>query len=91
MPSSETYNLSRSGQLVKCCAYTVVGAFEPAQRGTDEPEAVWYAPDVDIVKAGLYVIVKVFSVVGNFKNFVGLLLSDPDDEDDYKIEILKRS
>ena len=61
------------------------------QRGTNEPVAVWYGPDVDIVKAGLYVIVKVFSVVGRFRLFVGLLLSGPDDEDDYEIEILKRS
>ena len=53
--------------------------------------AVWYAPDVGIVNAGLYVIVKVFSVVGSFRHFVGLLLSGPDDEDHYEIEILKRS
>ena len=45
---------------------------------------------MDIVKAGLYVIVKVFSVVGSFKHFIGLLLSGPDDEDDYEIEILKQ-
>ena len=61
------------------------------QRGTNETEAVWYAPDVDIVKAGLYVIVKVFSVVLSFRHFVGLLLSGPDDENDFDIEILKRS
>ena len=61
------------------------------QRGTNELVAVWYTPDVDIVKAGLYVIVKVFSVVMSFRNFVGLLLSGPDVEDDYEIEILKRS
>ena len=67
------------------------GTFEPVQRGTNEPVAVWYAPDVDIVKAGLYVIVTVFSVVGSFRHFIGLLLSSPDDEDDYESEILKRS
>ena len=67
------------------------GTFEPVQRGTNEPVAVWYAPDVDIVKTGLYVIVKVFSVVGSFRQFVRLLLNGPDDEDDYEIEILKRS
>ena len=61
------------------------------QRGTIEPVAVWYAPDVDIVKAGLYVIIKVFSVVGSFRHFVRLLLNGPDDEDDFEIEILKRS
>ena len=61
------------------------------QRGTNEPVVVWHAPDVDIVKAGLYIIVKVFSVVGSFRHFVGLLLTGPDDEDDYEIEILKRS
>ena len=32
-----------------------------------------------------------FSVVGSFKHFVGLLLNGPDDENDYEIEILKRS
>ena len=52
------------------------------QRGTNEPVAVWNALDVDIVKAGLYVIVLVFSVVGSFRHFIGLLLSGPDDEDD---------
>ena len=67
------------------------GTFEPEQRGTNEPVVVWYAPDVDIIKAGLYVTVKVFSVVGSFRHFIGLLLSGPDDEDDYEIEILKRS
>ena len=67
------------------------GTFEPVQRGTNEPVAVWYAPDVDIVKAGPYVIFKVFSVVGSFRHFVRLLLNGPDDEDDYEIEILKRS
>ena len=56
------------------------------QRGTNEPVAVWYAPDVDIVKAGLYVIVKVFSEIGSFRHFVRLLLNGPDDEDDYEIE-----
>ena len=61
------------------------------QIGTNEPVAVWYAPDVDIVKAGLYVIVKVFSVVGSFRHFFRLLLNGPDDEDDFDIEILKRS
>ena len=61
------------------------------QRGTNEPVAVWCAPDVDIVKAGLYVIVKVFSVVGSFRQFVRLLLNGPNDEDDCEIEILKRS
>ena len=33
------------------------GTFEPVQRETNEPVAVWYAPDVDNIKAGLYVIV----------------------------------
>ena len=32
-----------------------------------------------------------FSVVGSFRHFVRLLLNGPDDEDDYEIEILKRS
>ena len=32
-----------------------------------------------------------FSVVGSFKNFVGLLLNGPDDEDFYEIKILKWS
>ena len=58
------------------------GIFEPVQRGTNEPVAVWYALDVDMVKAGLYVIVKVFSVVGSFRHFIGLLFGGPDDEDD---------
>ena len=48
-------------------------------------------PDVDIVEAGRYVIVKVFSVDGNFRHFVGLLLNGPDEEDDYEIKFLKRS
>ena len=61
------------------------------QRGTNEPVAVWYALHVDIVKAGLYVFVKVFSVVGSFRHFIGLLLSGSDGEDDYEIEILKQS
>ena len=65
------------------------GTFEPVQRGTNEPVAVWCALAVDIVKAGLYVIVEVFSVVGSFRHFVELLLNGPDDEDDYEIEILK--
>ena len=55
--------------------------------GTFEPVAVWYAPAVDIVKASLYFIVKVFSVVGSFRHFVRLLLNGSDDEDDYEIEI----
>ena len=67
------------------------GIFEPVQRGTNEPVAVWYALDVDIVKVGLYVIVKVFSIVGSFRHFIGLLLNGPDGEDDYEIEILKQS
>ena len=47
---------------------------------------------MDIVKAaGLYVIAKVFSVDGSFRHFIGLLLTGHDDEDDYEIEILKRS
>ena len=57
------------------------------QKGTNEPVAVWYAPDVDIVKAGFHVIVKVFSVVGSFRHLIGLLLSGPDDEHDYETEI----
>ena len=61
------------------------------QRRTNEPVAVWYAPDEDIVKAGIYVIVKVLSVGGSFRHFVRLLLNGPDDEDNYEIEILKRS
>ena len=72
------------------CQHTC-GTFEPVQRGTNEPVAVWCAPDVDIVKAGLYVIVKVFSVVGSFRHFVRLLLNGPNDKDDCEIEILKRS
>ena len=44
-----------------------------------------------IVKADLYVIVKVFFVVGSFRHNIGLLLIGPDDKDDYEIEILKRS
>ena len=59
------------------------------QRGTNEPVEVWYAPDVDIVKAGFYVIFKVFSAVRSFRHFVGLLLSGPDDANDYEIEILR--
>ena len=59
--------------------------------GTFELMAVWYAPAVDIVKVGLYVIVTVFSAVGSFRHFIGLLLNGLDDEDDYEIEILKRS
>ena len=66
------------------------GLLLPKKICSDEPVAVWHAPDVDIVKAGLYVIVKLFSVVGSFWRFVGLLLNGPDDKDDYEIEILKR-
>ena len=61
------------------------------QRETNEPVAVWYTPDVDIIKTSLYVTVKVFSVVGSFRHFVRLLLNGRDDEDDYEIEFLKRS
>ena len=53
------------------------GTFEQRQRGTNEPVAVWCAPDVDIVKS--------------FRHFVGLLCNGPDDEDDYEIKILKLS
>ena len=41
--------------------------------------------------AGRYVIVKVFSVDGSFRHFVGLLLNGPDDEDNHEIRFLKRS
>ena len=67
------------------------GTFEPMQRGSNEPVAVWYAPDADIVKAGLYVIDKVFFVIGSFRHFVGLLLNGIDDKDDNEIKLLKRS
>ena len=73
MPRSEAYTLSGSGQLVKCCACSVVGPLSQCIEGTNEPVAVWYAPDVDIVRAGLYVIVKVFFVVGSFRHFIGLI------------------
>ena len=42
---------------------------------------------MDVVEAGRYAIVKVFSVNGSFKPFVGLLLNGPDGEDDYEITV----
>ena len=63
--------------------------FEPVQKETNEPMVVCYVPNMDIVKAGLYVIVKVFSVVGSFRHFVGHLPNGPDHEDDNEIKILK--
>ena len=46
---------------------------------------------MDIVEAGRYVIVTVFSVDGSFIHLVELLFNDRDDEDDYEIRFLKRS